>query len=200
MNLAERVKSIILKPKETWEIIKGEQADIKELYVSYAAILAIITPAASFIGLSLIGISMPFIGHWRQPVMNGLVHAVLMYALTLVGVFVTAYIADMLAPTFESKKNLTGAFKAVVFSYTPAWIAGILNIIPGLGILATIAGLYSLYLLYLGLPLMMDTPEEKKIGYVVVVVVVTIVVMFVISLLAGLSLATASMTGIGPRF
>jgi hypothetical protein len=124
---------------------------------------------------------------------------VLYYILSLVGIYVTAYIADALAPSFGSKKDLTGAMKAVVYSYTPVWIVSVLNIIPGLGVIVFVAGLYSLYLLYLGLPLMMETPPEKKIGYVVVVLVATIVVMSVVSLLAGMFLSAAHVGGMGPR-
>ena len=63
---------------------------------------------------------------------------------------------------------------------------------------------YSLYLLYLGLPVMMETPPEKKLGYVVVTIIVTILVMVVISMIAGMFLTTAHVGGVGvgaaPRF
>jgi hypothetical protein len=196
MDLVERVKAICLKPKETWIVVKDEQTTVKELFTSYAAILALVPPLAGFIGFSLVGMRMPLVGTWRQPVLNGLVHAVIYYVLSLAGVYVAAYVANWLAPKFNSREDLTGAMKAVVFSYTPVWIVSILNIIPNLSILVTIAGLYSLYIFYLGLPAMMDTPPEKRLGYVVVVIIASIVVMFVVSLIAGLFLA--SVHG-GPR-
>jgi hypothetical protein len=199
MDIVARAKAISLNPKETWEIVKGEQMTIKELYTSYAAILALIPPIATFIGFSLVGVGMPLLGRWRQPVMNGLVHAIIYYVLTLVGVYVTAYVADRLAPSFNSKQDLTSAVKAVVYSYTPVWIVSVLNVIPGLSVLGMIAGLYSLYLLYLGLPTMMDTPPEKKVGYVVAVIVTSIVVMVLISMIAGLFLASAHVGQLGPR-
>jgi hypothetical protein len=198
MELVERAKAIILKPKETWEIIKGEETTVRGLYTSYACILAIIPAAASFIGLSLVGLSLPILGTWRQPITNGIGHAVLSYILALVGIYVTAYIANLLAPNFGSKRDMTAAVKAVVYSSTPAWIAGIFNVIPALGTVTWILGLYSFYLLFLGLPLMMETPPEKKTGYVVVVVVVTILVMIAISGIAGLLLAGAT-AGMAPR-
>lgn len=200
MNLVERAKSIMFKPKETWEIIKGEQVTIQELFTSYAAILAAIPPIASFIGLAIIGYNVPFFGHWRQPIVSGIIHLILSYVLSLVGLFVVAFVADALAPSFDSKKNLTGAMKAVVFSNTPYWIISILNIIPGLAFISWVAVIYNLYLLYLGLPLMMETPPEKRMVYFVVVIVATIVIMFVVSFLAGLALTTASMVTPGARF
>ena len=42
MDVVQRVKEITLKPKDTWPVIKTEQSTIKEMYTSYAVILAAI--------------------------------------------------------------------------------------------------------------------------------------------------------------
>lgn len=186
MNLVERVKEIILKPNnETWVKIKGEETTIKDLYTSYACILALIPAIANFIGMSLIGGS--FMGvSFRVPIVTGLVQAILQYVLTLVGIYVVAFIIDALAPSFDSKKNMVAAMKVAVYAFTPAWIAGILGIIPMLSILAILASLYSLYLFYIGLPILMETPKEKVLGYFAVIIVVTIIVWVLIGVFAGL--------------
>jgi hypothetical protein len=185
MNLVERMKEIILTPQETWVKIKGEETTIKDLYTSYAGILALIPAIANFIGMSLIGSS--FMGiSFRVPIGTGLVQAILQYVLTLVGIYVVAFIIDALAPSFESKKNMVAAMKVAVYASTPAWIAGILGIIPMLGVLAIIASLYGLYLFYVGLPILMETPKEKVLGYFIVVIVVAIIVSVLIGVFAGL--------------
>ena len=84
-------------------------------------------------------------------------------------------IANALASSFGSESNLTNAFKAVAFSMTPTWIAGVLYIIPPFSILVLLAVLYGIYLFYLGLPLLMNTPKEKGLLYVIVVIVITII-------------------------
>ena len=76
MNLVERAKNIMLKPAATWETVKAEETTIKELFTSYAMILAIIPAAAGFIGMSLIGTSMLGI-HFRIPFISGLFHAII---------------------------------------------------------------------------------------------------------------------------
>jgi hypothetical protein len=186
MNLVERVKEIILKPNnETWVKIKGEETTIKDLYTSYACILALIPAIANFIGFSLVGTS--FMGiSFRVPIVTGLVQAILQYVLTLVGIYVVAFIIDALAPSFDSKKNMVAAMKVAVYASTPAWIAGILGIIPMLGVLVIIASLYGLYLFYVGLPILMETPKEKVLGYFIVVIVVAIIVSVLIGVFAGL--------------
>jgi hypothetical protein len=98
----------------------------------------------------------------------------------LLGVFILGVVIDALASSFDGQKNPVQAMKLAVYSYTAAWIAGILNIVPALGILAILAGLYGLYILYLGLPKLMRSPQDKTIGYFAVSVIVAIVINAVI--------------------
>jgi hypothetical protein len=183
MNIVQRVKDIILKPKETWTEIKAEQTSIKELYLSYVLILAAIPPVASFIGMSLLGFS-AFSFSYRIPLGWGISHAVVSYILSLVGLYVVALIIDALAPSFGSQKNQINAMKVAVFSWTPSWVAGILMIIPFLSPLAMLLSLYSLYLFYVGLPILMETPKDKTLGYFIVTILVSIVVFILIGVVS----------------
>lgn len=192
MNLVERAKGIMFKPAQTWETIKAEETTIKDLFTSYAAILAIIPAAAGFIGMSLVGTSMLGI-RFRIPFLYGIVHAIISYVLTLVGVYVVAFVIDALAPSFGSRKDILSAVKVAVFSFTSAWIGGIFMILPILSILTFLASLYGLYLLYTGLPILMETPREKTLGYFVVVIIVSIVVSLIINVLARLVLPSGPM-------
>jgi len=181
MNLVERAKNILITPKTEWEVIKNEQTTTADLFTKYAMILALIPVVATFIGQSLIGISLGPFGSYKIPVTSGLIYAVIYYILSLVGVYVIAFIIDALAPSFGSTKNMDASLKVSVYSYTAVWIAGIFGIIPNLGILG-ILGLYSLYLMYLGLKIVKDTPQDKLVGYLIVVIIVAIIVYFVIGL------------------
>ncbi len=110
----------------------------------------------------------------------GISHAVVSYVLSLVGLYVVAQIIDALAPSFGSQKNLVNAFKVAVFSWTPSWIAGILIIIPAFSPIAVLISLYSLYIFYLGLPILMDTPKDKALPYFVAAILLSIVIFILI--------------------
>lgn len=178
MNLFERAKNILVTPKTEWEVIKGEQATVADLFTKYAMILAAIPAIATFIGQSIVGVSLGPFGSFKIPMGNGILYAVLDYVLTLVSVYLSAFIVDALAPSFGSTKDMVASLKVVVYSWTAAWIAGIFGIIPTIAILG-ILGLYSIYLLYLGLKVVKDTPQDKLVGYVVVAIIVLIVIYFV---------------------
>jgi hypothetical protein len=186
MDLVSRVQAILLKPKEEWVKIKAETSTVAELFTSYAVILAAIPAVATFIQVSLIGQRVPIIGWVRIGIGRGLAQAILTYVLTLVSVYVSALVINALAPTFSSTPNQINALKLVVYSMTPGWVAGVLNIIPYLGILAMLAGLYGLYILYLGfLTPMMDTPKEKVMSYFIISLVVVLVLYVVVFLVLG---------------
>jgi Yip1 domain len=184
MSLVTRVKNIILTPKSEWPVIAAEPASTGGLLAGYVAPLAAIGILAGFVGHSIIGYSMPFMGTVRMPIIAGLSVAVFSYIMVFVGVFIIAAIVNALAPTFGGQKDFLAALKVTVYSQTPGWVASVITIIPMLGILVLIAMLYGLYLLYLGLPVLMKNPEDKSIGYTAVTVICAIVVYVVVGVLA----------------
>jgi hypothetical protein len=196
-GLIDRVKNILLKPAETWDVIDQEPATVGSLYTGYAVILAAITPIAGFIGGQVFGHS--FFGiTYRPPFIGALVGAILQYVLALVGIYILALIVDALAPSFDGQKNRVQAVKVAVYAYTASWVAGILGLVPALAPLALLGGLYSLYLLYLGLPRVMHAPQAKAVGYTAVTVIVAIVITIIIGAVVGaLGLGAISAAGGG---
>jgi hypothetical protein len=177
-SLVDRVKNVLTQPKLEWPRIDAESATIGGIYRNYVVILAAIGPICMMLGLMLIGGG--FI-HFATSFLIG--QAVLSYILALVGVYVVSLIIDALAPTFGGVKSPIGAFKVAAYSWTAGWVAGVLFIIPFLGILVLVAVIYGFYLLYLGLPVVMKVPADKLVGYFVAVVVATIIVLFLINMI-----------------
>jgi hypothetical protein len=110
--------------------------------------------------------------------------AIVQYLLSLVGVYVLALIIEALAPTFDGVKDRVKAFKVAAYCGTAGWVAGVFAIIPQLAWVGMLAGLYGLYLLYLGLPILMKSPADKSIGYIVATIVAAIIVYIVIGMIA----------------
>jgi len=193
MNLIARVQNLVIKPKDEWVKIKAEDTPPMQLILSYAAILAAIPAIAQFIGYGLIGIRVPFLGTYRFPLGSALLRAILYYVFNVAAVYGMGFIINLLAPNFGSKQNLQKAMQLAVYSMTIPFLAGIFYIIPSLGVLSIIAGLYGLYVLYLGFNTpMMDTPKEKVVGYFVVSLVVVVVLMAIIGLVIGAFFAVGS--------
>jgi len=194
MGIVDRAKNILLTPKTEWPVIAAESAPTGELMKTYVAPLAGIAAVCGFVGRSIVGFSVPFLGTMRTPIMAGVGVAIFSFVMAFIGIYILSRIINALAPTFGGEKNPAQAIKVAVYSYTPAWIAGVLQIIPGLGLLGTLISLYGLYLLYLGLPRLMKNPQEKSLAYTAVVVICAILIGYAIAVLGGL---IAGVTGGG---
>lgn len=174
MDIIERVKSILFQPTPTWATIEAEPADVAGLYTRYLMVLAAIPAVCGFIGMSLIGMG-AFGVSLRVPLVAGLANMVVAYVLSLVGVFVLALIVDALAPRFGGQKSSIQALKLAVYASTAAMLGGVFSLLPSLAMLGLLAALYSIYLLYVGLPVLMKNPPEKTLAYTAVVLVAAIV-------------------------
>lgn len=181
MNLVDRVKNILVQPKQEWPVIAAETTDVKTLYLGYIMILAAIPAVAGLIGMTVLGSMFGRIGMGF-----GLVSAILGYVLGLGMVYVVALIADMLAPSFDGEKNFIQSLKLVAYSMTAGWVAGIFHIIPGVGaLLSLLASLYGIYIFYLGVGPLKKVPEAKAVGYTVVVIIAVIIVGVIIGAITG---------------
>ena len=186
MNIKARIQGICLKPAEEWQRIKTESTSAGELYKSYIMILAAIPAVAHLIGSWLIGVSLPVRGLVGASFTFSLGQALVSYVFSLVMIYVLALIIKALAPSFSSQSDIVGALKLAAYSMTPYFVAGILYVVPFLGRLVILAGLYGLYVLYLGFKGgLMGTPPDKVMGYFILSLVVEIVLGAVISLIMG---------------
>lgn len=175
-GLVARVQNILLRPQEEFAKIDGEGASVQSLFMGYAVPLAAIPAVGGFVGQFLV----------THNVMVGLAVAVLGYVLNLGGTFVFGLIVEALAPSFGATKDRIQAMKTVVYASTAAWVGGIFQIIPILGgVLALVAAVYSLYLLFVGLPKLMKAPEDRAVTYTIVAIVCDIVLYMVIAGIIG---------------
>jgi hypothetical protein len=170
MNPALRAKAMLIDPFAEWAVIERESGDPAYLLSRYVAVLALIPAVFGFLGACVVGGVVPGIGVVRASLFDGGFGAVFGYVMAFIIVLVLALIIDLLAPAFGGQKDFDNALKLAVYSYTPAWLAGIFLILPGLRFL-TLLGLYGAYVLLLGLPRLMKSPEQNSYAYTLVAVI-----------------------------
>jgi ABC-type amino acid transport system permease subunit len=173
MNIAKRIKGLIVAPDAEWAIIDAEDKSIVELYRGYIVYLALIPPFASFLGGY-------FFGFGRYPVdvehlsfAAGLTRAFVQYVLSLPLLYLVAFVISMLAPHFDGKADDRRALTLAAYSYTPAWLAAGFGLVPGVRWL-DVLGLYGLYVFYHGLPRMMKCPKDHTDVFTFVVLLLTV--------------------------
>jgi Yip1 domain len=199
MHAVNRATNILLQPESEWSAIAGERSDLKSLYLGYIAILAILPAAATLVSTALVG----SLGFGRLGAGVALQAALTGYVLSLVMVLILAFVANALAPRFEGRSNFDQALKLTAHALTASWVAGIFTILPVVGwLISLLGGLYSLYLLQLGAPLLMKMPERKAMAYGVLLVAIAVVITFLIGagLAAAFGMGAIGMMGAIGRF
>jgi hypothetical protein len=175
-SLVNRAKAIIMTPTTEWPIIAAEAKSPKEILLQYALPLIAIGPICSILG--------SFLATYSLGVSFYIATAIVSFVLSIVSLYLLAFVANFLSSNFGGKNDFPSAFKLVAYSYTPVWVAGVLGLItgliPGLTFLSLLALGYGLYVFYLGTTPVMAVPQDKAIGYVVIYVVSAIVLYLII--------------------
>jgi hypothetical protein len=176
MALFDRVWKIVAIPVREWPVVARETTRLEPLFVQYALPLAAVGPACAIFRLSLFGIALAH-GDYRVPLLTAVVEGLISLALALLGVYVLAQAVNVLTASFGGDPDFEQALKLVTYSYTPIWLTGLLLLLPqsfALRILASVIGLYSVFLIYLGLPPLLKVPKDSALGFAVVVAVAAI--------------------------
>ncbi|MCO6417445.1 YIP1 family protein [Siccirubricoccus sp. KC 17139] len=184
MDIVARAKGLITRPAAEWAVIAAEPADTKSLFMSYAVPLSAIPAVAGFIGSLLfarmLGGMVGGLGVVFSPI-SLLLNAIAGYVLGLAGVWVWGKIIEAMAPRFGGRGDEVSAMKLAVYAPTAAWVAGIFALLPPLAVLGLL-GLYSLYIFWKGVPVVVGVPEDRRLAFTAAVIVIG----FLLNLLAGM--------------
>jgi len=185
-GLATRIRNIVLAPKSEWRIIQAEPTPVSRLYSGYVMPMAAFASVMSFLRLSVVGVEVPSGGTVRAAVVSGLATSLLAFLISLAGLYLVGLVINSLASAFGGRPDRRQALKTAAYALTPAWLGTALSLLPMGNFLQFLAGLYGVYVLYVGLPIMMQAKEDGAGGYASSVVACAIGV----GILFGLGAAT----------
>jgi hypothetical protein len=169
MNAAVRAHAIVADPMAEWAKIETESGDAAYLLTGYVTLLALVPTIFDFVGACVVGVAVPGTGIVRASIVDGLFGAIFGYVMTCTTVLVLGLLIDLLAPIFGGRRNFDSAFKLAVYSYTPVWLAGVFLLAPGLRFLGFLS-VYGTYILWIGLPKLMQSPAARVPAYAAIVV------------------------------
>lgn len=176
-TLVPRVKGILLEPRTTWKEIDTEFTKPGELWTRYIFPLAALGAIARTAGMILFGKQVAFTSLTNPvPLTTALVSGAVVLVVAILSVFLLSKIISVLAPGFGGQKNDVQALKAAAYSSTAAWIGSVFALLPALNLVTMLISLYSVVLLYVGLPIVMKAPKDRAMGYTAVVIIVAIVI------------------------
>jgi len=183
------VWGLFAHPAQEWEDIRKERCSIGKCYCTHVLFLAAIPALSGFIGTTQIGWSFGSGEVVKLTVDSALTLSILTYITTLVAIFSVGWMIHWMGKTYGTEQPLPQGIALAAYSATPLLLFGMMSLYPILW-LNTILGMpalaYSIYLLYTGLPTMMQVNKEQgflfssaimAVGLVVLVAVLTTVVL-----------------------
>lgn len=111
--------------------------------------------------------------------------AIATYALDVIAVYVIGFLIWKLAAVFSTTTTQDRSTLLAALVYTPIFLVSIVDLVPFLSVLMVLGLLYGLYILYMGVPILLNTPQDKVLIYVVTTVVVAIVVYVIAGAILG---------------
>ena len=175
-----RIANIISSPEKEWQVIMSENPSRTSLIV-YALILSLIPFLSLFIKYAFIGTD----GYPEGNPVVGLEYGLYYFLSLILLVYFLAWFVDFRATAFNSDKNFTRSLQLVVYSFTPYWVACLLFIF---GVekasIIQIIGLYSIYMIYMGLPSIKGTKSNRIVGYIINIAIAMIVLRMLFGYLA----------------
>jgi hypothetical protein len=181
-DVVRRALNLLLHPAETWDAIEAEPDTIERLFRHWVLPLAAIPAVGRMLSqLSFGSFEIFGIRFYRPNIIAVFGDALASYALTLISVYLLALVVDHFAPQFGGERSRTQAFKLIAYSGTAAWVSGAFLILPTAGVVFELLGIvYSLYLLYLGLPKLMRSAPVFNLNYFGLTLVAAILMAVVI--------------------
>jgi len=156
---------LLYHPREEWDSIRKEGApSILQVFIRYALFLALIPPVSLFIGTTQMGWSVAGGDVTKLSVESAIPIAVAFYFALLVGIAFVAYCMFWMERTFGVTASFERCLIFTIYTSTPMFLSGFIGLLPILWLdffVVLAAVCYSVYLLYSGIPVFMDIPEER---------------------------------------
>lgn len=185
---------LMYHPKSEWGAIKKENHTLGHIYVTHLLFLAMIPPFSLLVGTTQVGWSLFGTEFYYLSFESALPLAITFYFALLVGMFFIAYTTYLMERTFGAQASLERCLLFTTFTSTPMFLSGVVGLIPvlWLDVFVVMAAVsYTVYLLYAGVPIFMDIPEER--GFIFATSILTVG----LCALVGMMATTVIIWGVG---
>ena len=160
----QHMMGILYHPKAEWRLIKDEHYSATHVFMAQISILAAIPAVSLYIGTTQIGWSIAGGEFIKLQSSSALMAAVAFYFAMWVAVGLIAYAIRWMEKTYGGEAAYEDCLLLTTFTATPMFISGLAGLYPmlWLNVMLVLAALsYSIYLLYTGVPIIMQISEDR---------------------------------------
>lgn len=176
--MAFRSFKLLVNPVATWREL-GAQGRALPGAVLHTLVWALVPALCWYVGITAVGWQVGNEPAVRMTTTSALLVCTLFYLAMIAGVLVLGYLVHWMAVTYDaSGSTFTKGLVIVAYTATPFFLAGVLGLYPALWVdilVGVVAAAYCIYLLYIGVPIVMNIAPERGFLYASAVVAVALV-------------------------
>jgi len=181
--------SLFTRPDRAWTSIRQKEDANSLHYLMHLLLLALIPSVCLFIGITYVGWSLVDEERVRLAADSAFQLCLFLYITMVLGTVIMGLFVHWMARSFDVRPSLNLCIGFIAYTITPFFVAGIAGLYPNRWFAATVillAGLYSTYLLFTGLPAFMRQRSSQSFLYassiwgVALLVIVTVLVSMIL--------------------
>jgi hypothetical protein len=183
---------LLFKPRQQWQTVANLPESSQNLLVLYPFVFAVLPAVAWYWGTSQVGWT---VGSYNEIIKlteaSALQVNILFYCVMVASVACIGYFIHWMSSTYGAEHSTIAKGVMIAgLTATPLFIMGLVGFYPVLWIdliIGVIAISWSVYLMYLGIPIVMNIPEERGFLFSSAVLAISLVVLvciMVVSILA----------------
>lgn len=178
---------LLVRPSTQWRTVAAMEESSLRALLLYPCLLAILPAVAWYYGTTEIGWTVGNHGETiRLTDESALRICILFYMTMLACIAAIGYFVHWMAATYGAQSSLTRGIAIIGLTATPLFLAGLVGFYPILWLdmlIGVVAVTWSVYLMYLGIPIVMNIPEER--GFLFSSAVLAIAMVILICLMVG---------------
>jgi Yip1-like protein len=178
---------LLVRPSTHWHTVAAMNENTLRTLLLYPCLLAIIPAVAWYYGTTEIGWTVGDHGETiRLTHESARQICILFYMTMLACVAVIGYFVHWMAATYGAESSTVRGIAIISLTATPLFLAGAVGFYPILWLdmlIGVVAVSWSVYLMYLGIPIVMKIPEER--GFLFSSAVLAIALVILICLMVG---------------
>ncbi len=181
--------SLFTRPDRAWTSIRQKEDANSLHYLMHLLLLALIPSVCLFIGITYVGWSLVDEERVRLAADSAFQLCLFLYITMVLGTMIMGLFVHWMARSFDVRPSLNLCIGFIAYTITPFFVAGIAGLYPNrwfAAIVILLAGLYSTYLLFTGLPAFMRQRSSQSFLYassiwgVALLVIVTVLVSMIL--------------------
>ncbi len=179
MNIQElyfRTKDLLIKPAAEFKVIAHENISISGINKS------IVIPFAAIVGLSeLLGMIFTHISSPLDSFIFVFLSAIIAFLIVFAQTYFAGKLIGLLGKNINSKNQKETGYALVAYSQIPFYLSlAFVKIFPSL-LFLIILGVYSIYLMYIGINILLKIPVIRKMQFLILSIIIMIILFITVS-------------------